>query len=262
MQMRNAIFFSLLAIFLFSACRSVPLSSRRQLLLGSEMQENELGAAAFSEFRSEYPASQNKPMQQALERVGLAISQAAGKPDYVWEFVLLESEEANAFCLPGGKVAVYSGILPFMANEAELATVVAHEVAHALARHGGERMSWAQMQQLGLLGLRSAGAGGAWETLYGAGTEVGVMLPFSRKHEFEADSIGLVLMAKAGYDPNAAVAFWQKFSAGKMPGMIDKWLSTHPPGAERVTNLQQLLPQAWQEYQKAGQKYGLGSKFK
>ncbi|NMA43709.1 MAG: M48 family metallopeptidase [Oligosphaeraceae bacterium] len=261
MSMRNILIFSFLAIFMLSACRTVPMTSRRQFLLSSEAQENALGAAVFEEFKAEHPVSRDKNMVQILNRVGLAISDAANKPDYDWEFVLLDSETANAFCLPGGKVAVYSGILPFMSNEAELATVVAHEVAHAVARHSGERMSWAKVQQIGLLGLRGAGASSAWETLYGAGTELGFMLPFSRKHEYEADSIGMILMAKAGYNPNAAIMFWQKFSAGEDASAIQKWVSTHPTGVDRINNMEQLLPQAMQEYQQAAQKRGLGVKW-
>ncbi len=252
----------LLIGFVGTACRTVPVSSRKQLLLSSENYENELGATAFAEYKKEYPRSTNKTWTESLNRVGDAIRKVAQKDDYQWEFVVLESQDANAFCLPGGKVAVYSGIFQFIANEAELAAVVAHEIAHALARHGGERMSWAQLQQMGTLGLRSAGAGATWETIYGLGTEFGVMLPFSRKHEHEADSIGLILQARAGYHPSAAITFWQKFGAGKTPSMIEKWASTHPGGEERIANLQQLLPQALREYEKAPQKIGLGKTFR
>ncbi len=254
-------FLCLLVCFAGTACRTVPVSSRKQLLLSSEGQENELGATAYAEYKKEYPRSTNKTYTESLNRVGEAIRKVAQKDDYQWEFVVLESKDANAFCLPGGKVAVYSGIFQFTANEAELATVVAHEIAHALARHGGERMSWAQLQQLGTLGLRSAGAGATWETIYGLGSEFGVMLPFSRKHENEADSIGLILLARAGFQPAAAISFWQKFGAGKSPSLIEKWSSTHPGGEERVANLQKLLPQALQEYEKAPQKIGLGKAF-
>ena len=262
MTYRKLIFLCLLACFVGTACRTVPVSSRKQLLLSSESHENELGATAYAEYKKEYPRSKNKTYNESLNRVGEAIRKVAGKDDYQWEFVVLESQDANAFCLPGGKVAVYSGLFQFTANAAELATVVAHEIAHALARHGGERMSWAQLQQLGTLGLRSAGAGATWETIYGLGTEFGVMLPFSRKHEYEADSIGLILLARAGYHPSAAIAFWQKFGAGKTPSMIEKWASTHPGGEDRIANLQQLLPQALQEYDKAAQKTGLGKSFR
>lgn len=251
----------IVAGLLCAACRTVPLSQRSQLLLTSEEYENSLGATAYSEYQKEYPRSTNQTYNDALQRVGTAISKVAGKDEYQWEFVVLESSEANAFCLPGGKVAVYSGIFKFTANEAELATIVSHEIAHALARHGGERMSWDQLKQIGALGLRSAGAGSAWETLYGVGTELGVMLPFSRKHEHEADSMGLILLARAGYHPAAAISFWQKFSSGQNSSLLDKWTSTHPGGAERITNLQQLQPQALQDYEQCPQKFGLGKVF-
>ncbi|NLZ62976.1 MAG: M48 family metallopeptidase [Lentisphaerae bacterium] len=251
----------ILSVLLCVACRTVPVSQRSQLLLTSEEYENNLGAAAYSEYQKEYKRSTNKTYNEALQRVGTAISRVAGKDNYQWEFIVLESNEANAFCLPGGKVAVYSGIFQFTANEAELATIVSHEIAHALARHGGERMSWSQLQQIGAQGLRSAGAGSAWETLYGVGTQLGVMLPFSRKHEHEADSIGLILMARAGYHPAAAISFWQKFSSGRNPSRIEQWVSTHPGGAERIENLQRLQPQALQEYERCSQKFGLGKVF-
>ena len=245
-----------------TACRTVPISSRKQLLLSSESYENELGATAYAKYKKELPQSSNKTWTNSLNRVGEAISKVAQKDDYQWEFVVLDSEDANAFCLPGGKVAVYSGLFQFTANEAELATVVSHEIAHALARHGGERMSWAQLQQVGTLGLKSTGADSAWELIYGLGTEFGVMLPFSRKHEHEADSIGLILLAKAGYDPSAAITFWKKFSAGKNPSRIEQWASTHPGGQERIANLEQLMPQALDEYKNAPQKIGLGKALK
>lgn len=247
---------------LLCSCRTVPISSRRQLLLSSDAEEQELGATAYSEYKKEYPVSKNRVYVEALDRVGLAIQKVAEKDDYKWEFTVLESEIANAFCLPGGKVAVYSAIFQFIDNDAELATVVSHEIAHALARHGGERMSWATMQQLGSLGLRNAGAGAVAEAVYGYGTQLGVMLPFSRKHENEADSIGLILMAKAGYHPAAAVSFWKKFGGDRNPSLIEQWTSTHPGGSERVTKLNELQAEALQVYNQAPVKYGLGQKIK
>lgn len=251
----------LLAVGLCS-CRTVPISSRRQLLLSSDAEEQQLGATAYAEYKKEYPVSKNRVQVDALNRVGRAIQKVAQRDDYQWEFTVLESETANAFCLPGGKVAVYSGIFQFIDNDAELATVVSHEVAHALARHGGERMSWAAMQQLGSLGLKNAGAGPVAEAVYGFGTQLGVMLPFSRKHENEADAIGLILMAKAGYHPAAAISFWKKFGGDRTPSLIEQWVSTHPGGPERVARLHELQPEAMQIYNQAPVKYGLGKKLK
>lgn len=261
-MLRKFSWLSLCLLFLFCSCRSVPISSRRQLLLSSESQEMALGASAYSEYKAEFPVSKNKTYVDALNRVGQAIQQVAEKPDYQWEFVVLESDTANAFCLPGGKVAVYSGLFQFVENDAELATVVSHEVAHAIARHGGERMSWAAMQQMGQLGIKSAGGGELAELVYGFGTQLGVMLPFSRKHENEADAIGLMLMAKAGYHPQAAVSFWKKFGGDKNPSIIEQWTSTHPGGQERITRLGALQAEAMLIYQQIPNQKGLGQKIK
>ena len=143
------------ALFSLSGCRSVPISERTQLLFTTADYENELGAEAYSEYKQKFPRSSNSTYNTALARVGEAVSKAADQKDFEWEFIVLEDETANAFCLPGGKVAVYSGIFPYMANEAELACVVAHEVAHAVARHSGERLSWAQLQSLGAWAVSS-----------------------------------------------------------------------------------------------------------
>lgn len=255
---RLMLFAGLLAVLFCCSCRTVPVSARRQLLLTSDAEEQALGAIAYSEYKKEYPVSTRRPYVDALNRVGQAIKNVAGRNDFKWEFVVLESDTANAFCLPGGKVAVYSGIFQFIANEAELATVVSHEIAHALARHGGERMSMAQLQQIGSLGLQKAGAGTVAEAVYGYGTQLGVMLPFSRKHEHEADTIGLILMAKAGYQPEAAVAFWSKFGGTGKASVIEKWTSTHPGGEDRIKLLQENMPQALLEYNQAPARHGLG----
>lgn len=253
---------SLFAILLLaSACQTVPLSGRRQLMLSSESSEMTLGAQAYSEYKAQTPVSKNATYNAALARVGQAIKDAAQKPDYQWEFTVLESAEANAFCLPGGKVAVYTGLFKYAANDAELACVVGHEVAHALARHGGERMSWSTVQTVGLTALQTQSESAALAQAYGLVTEVGVLLPFSRSHESEADLMGLTLMARAGYDPTASVSFWKKF--GSTPSSsLEKWLSTHPGGDVRIADLQKAMPAAQAEYQKAPNKKGLGNTIK
>ena len=169
---------------------------------------------------------------------------------------VLESDTVNAFCLPGGKVAVYTAMMKQFSNEAELACVVAHEVGHAIARHGGERTSWSYLQALGTLGISTLG-NDTMQTIYGIGAEYGVMLPYSRMHENEADLIGLYLMAKAGYDPKAAVDFWKKFNTGNS-SKLDEMLSTHPCDATRVENLSKHLEEAEALYAKAADKRGLG----
>ena len=245
----------------FAGCQTVPMTGRSQLMLSSESNEMALGAQAFSEYKAKYPVSKNAAYNTALARVGQAIKAAADKNDYQWEFIVLESPEANAFCLPGGKVAVYSGLFAFTANEAELAVVVGHEVAHALARHGGERASWVTLQAIGLSALKTRSESELLAAAYGAATDVGVLLPFSRRDECEADLMGLTLMARAGYDPAAALTFWKKFGTSSL-GTIEKFLSTHPGGDARIADLQKAMPAAQAEYQKAAAKHGLGATIK
>jgi len=175
---------------------------------------------------------------------------------YKWEFNLIQDDKTvNAFCMPGGKIVVYTGILPVVQDENGLATVMSHEVAHALANHGGERMSQELVVQAGGMGLaqitktKPALAQKILMQAYGAGTQYGVLLPYSRSHESEADHIGLVLMARAGYDPKTAVAFWERMSAlggAKQPEL----LSTHPANARRIADIQKEIPEA-EKYYKA-----------
>ncbi|MBR6241301.1 MAG: M48 family metallopeptidase, partial [Lentisphaeria bacterium] len=186
------------------SCRSVPISGRSQFLLTTESYENELGVDAYEEYKKEYPVSKNREYTQALDRCGNAIKSVAGQDDFAWEFTVLDSEIKNAFCLPGGKVAVYSGIMDDMNNEAELAFVVAHEIGHAIARHGGEKMTRSILQSVGAVLVSSIFDNELIDAVYGTGTELGVMLPYSRSNESEADAIGLILMARAGYDPSAS----------------------------------------------------------
>lgn len=245
-----------LAVLLAAGCRTVPVTNRSQLMLSTESSENELGATAYAEYKQETRPAANAAQQQLLLRVGNAIKDVAGDTGFDWEFTVLESDTVNAFCLPGGKVAVYTGIMSSFANEAELACVVSHEVAHAIARHGGERTSWSYLQALGTLGV-SAWGNDTVQTIYGIGAEYGVMLPYSRLHESEADLIGLYLMAKAGYDPQAAVSFWKKFSSGTS-STLEELLSTHPCDATRVANLSEHMAEAQAFYAQAADKRGLG----
>jgi len=195
-----------------------------------------------------------------LQRVGQRIAAVAQLPNAQWEFVLFESPEANAWCLPGGKVGVYTGILPITKDEAGLATVIGHEVAHATAHHGAERMSQQIIAQFGgsAVGVLASGQSAATQALagqaYGVVSQVGVLLPYSRKHESEADAIGLLYMARAGYDPANAVAFWQRFAEysrqqGGSQGL--SFLRTHPLDEQRIAEIKAQLPIAQAEYQKA-----------
>ncbi|MCX6985774.1 MAG: M48 family metallopeptidase [Lentisphaerae bacterium] len=171
--------------------------------------------------------SDNPEYNIALKRVGANLAKAANKPDYKWEFLVFENTEPNAFCLPGGKVGVYSGLFQYTSNDAELSSVVGHEIGHAIARHVGERMSQSAVQEIGAqavattLNGKSAGTVQAAMVAYSAGTNLGVMLPYSRTHEYEADKLGMVFMSKAGYNPNAAISFWMKAYLPTAMGMYN-----------------------------------------
>jgi len=193
-----------------------------------------------------------------IQRVGKRIAAVADRPDYRWEFTLIQDDKmVNAFALPGGKVAVYTGILPVAESEAGLAAVMSHEVAHAIARHGGERMTTGLLAQMGMtalnVGLAVKGEDPetirAFNTAYGLGAQFGVLLPFSRNQESEADHIGLILMARAGYDPKEALGFWQRMAETKKAA-APEWLTTHPGDATRIRQLRALLPEAEKEYRR------------
>jgi Zn-dependent protease with chaperone function len=254
----------LVALFaaLLCGCQTVFMTGRDQLSLLPEEQEVRLGVIAFQEVLDTEPKSQNAHLTQMVERVGKRIASVAEREDYQWEFVLLARPNQNAFCLPGGKVAVYEGILPVCQNEAGLAVVMSHEIAHAIARHGGERMSHQMAAEGGqwalsrVLGQRDSKKVEMIKSVYGIGTEYGVLLPFSRTQESEADSIGLTLMARAGYDPQEAPRFWERFSHENSSN-VPELLSTHPSDETRMRQLSELLPRAMAVYQRTPQRYGL-----
>jgi metalloendopeptidase OMA1, mitochondrial len=258
--------FVLVVACLVQGCTTVPVTGRHELNFVSSDQEMQLGLSSFDQLKKETPISHDPSANAQVQRVAGRIAQVAGKdlPEAKWEFVVFESKEANAFCLPGGKVGVYTGILPVTQNDAGLATVLGHEIGHAVAHHGASRMS----QAIGLQGLGElAGAGigsssyaqyqGTFMSLYGVGTKVGLELPYDRKQESEADHIGLIYMARAGYDPREAIAFWQRFSAynqqqgAGQSSLMSKFLSTHPVDSKRIKDLQGLLPEAEAEYAKS-----------
>lgn len=230
--------------------------------LVSEGEEMQLGLSSFEQLKKETPVDRDPQLNAMLQRVGRQIALAASNdmPKAEWEFVLFDSKEANAFCLPGGKVGVFRGILPITKDESGLATVIGHEVAHAVARHGGERMSRAMIAEGGGQLANSVVSAydprwqGAAMVAYGAISKVGFELPFSRQQELEADHMGLVYMARAGYDPQHAVAFWQRFMEyNKAQGGdgMPAWLRTHPMDATRIKQLQQFMPDAQAEFGKS-----------
>ncbi len=241
-------------VLLLSACASAPVTGRSQLLLVPEEQEVSLGLQSYREVLSKEKISQDPQINALVKRVGQRIAQAARRPDYDWEFTVIDNDKtANAFALPGGKVAVYTGILPYTRDESGLAFVLAHEVGHAIARHGGERMSEMLLLQLGQQGLnlaiakKSPAAIQAINLGYGLVSTVGVVLPFSRTHEYEADHIGIILMAKAGYDPREAPRFFERMLAHKSAAP-PAFLSTHPADEDRIRRLRGLIPEALTYY--------------
>jgi metalloendopeptidase OMA1, mitochondrial len=242
---------------LLAGCATVPETGRRQVMLLSPGEEMQLGLSSFNQLKKDTPTSKNAAANAMLQRVGQRISAVADLPNAEWEFILFESKEANAFCLPGGKVGVYTGILEITGDEAGLATVIGHEVAHAVARHGAERVSEAMMIRVGghLLGAGLSSADPRTQALtmaaYGLGTQLGRELPHSRGQESEADRIGLIYMARAGYDPEAAVGFWQRFADynRKAGGGGTPWfLRTHPLDEKRVEQLRAWMPEARAQY--------------
>ncbi|MCZ6554637.1 MAG: M48 family metallopeptidase [Candidatus Dadabacteria bacterium] len=247
--------FALISLPILS-CYKAPVTGRSQFIIITQSQENEMGLTAFKEVLKNEQISTNQSYNNAVTRVGQRIAAVSDTQNYKWEFKVIEDDEQiNAFALPGGKVAVYTGILPVAETDAGLATVMAHEVAHVAARHGGERVSTGILAQLGAVGVGAAMGGSdpfVYEAVmqaYGLGANVGVLLPFSRSQESEADRIGLVYMAKAGYDPREAVAFWQRMDeAVKGNPQPPEFLSTHPGYGTRIRNLQQWLPEAMVYY--------------
>jgi predicted Zn-dependent protease len=248
-------------------CRSTPLTGRPQLRFIPKDMEMSLGEQSYAEVLSQSTPSQNPAWNDAVKRTGERIAQVANAPDFRWDFRLLASPNQNAFCLPGGKVAVYEGILPFCENEAGLAVVMSHEIGHALAHHGAERMSHqAGVQGVGaVLGWALTESTPATREMtmraFGTGTQYGILLPYSRKHESEADEIGLQLMARAGYDPSEAPLFWGRFAQAKEGGSAPpEWASTHPSDARRAADLAAKLPEALQLYQNSPTRYGRGER--
>lgn len=239
-----------------AGCAKAPYTGRSQLIMYSEADEARMGLAAMKQVLKKEREVTGTAESARVERVGRRIAAVAERPQYRWEFHTIEKDVVNAFCLPGGKVAVYTGLLDLADTDAELAAVVGHEVAHALARHSNEKMSRARMVQVGQLAtmVGVAAASGSSQAAQAAGDgyagamNMAVMLPNSREMEYEADHIGLLLMAKAGYDPHAAIEFWQKMlkqAGGK--GKSD-FMSTHPTEAKRIDALRAMLPEAMRYY--------------
>jgi predicted Zn-dependent protease len=252
---------------MIQSCSVVPLTGRKQLSLVPESEMISMSLTSYDTFLKENRLSDDKVNSNLVKEVGLNLSAAVNKyfadnnlsdrlKGYQWEFNLVKNDTTvNAWCMPGGKVVVYSGLLPVTRDKDGLAVVVSHEIAHAVARHGNERMSQQMLAQFGSLALNEAIKEKPQQTknifngAYGIGTQVGVMLPFSREHELEADKLGLIFMAMAGYDPQTAVPFWERMAAsgGRKP---PEFLSTHPSDATRIDRIKEALPEAMKYYNK------------
>lgn len=262
--MKKIFLLTAMVAVLLSGCNKVPISGRNQLNLVSDSEVLQASLASYKEYMGKATKSTQTVKSEQVTRVGRKIAAATeaylnanGMSDQVknfaWEFNLVKDSQLNAFCMPGGKIVVYEGIMNLVASDDELAVVLGHEVAHAVAKHSNERMSQQKALEYGgaILGAITQGASQTTRslanTVFGLGANYGVMLPFSRKHETEADNIGLVLMTMAGYNPDCALTFWQKMSAGSTNSKAE-FLSTHPSDATRIANLQKLLPQVKQKY--------------
>lgn len=240
-------------------CTTAPITGRPQFILSSESQEAQLGISSFAAMKQEQTINDDPQINDLVQKVGNRIAAAAANdiPTAQWEFVVFENPQPNAFCLPGGKVGIYTGIFPITKTEAGLATVIGHEVAHAAARHGGERMTTATALGIGQLAVGYATQNTSsdtqllWNSMYGMGSTVGAALPHSRLQESEADQIGLTYMARAGYDPHEAVAFWLRFAEYNQENSSDTlwFLRTHPLDKTRIQQIQEWIPEAELEYQ-------------
>lgn len=262
----NKILFNFAIVVLVTACSTVAITGRKQLSLVSDSEILSLSATEYKQFIDSVPASKNVAQTEMVKKVGARIAAAveeylksngrsADVANLKWEFNLVKDSVVNAFCMPGGKVVVFEGILPVTKNETGLAVVMGHEIAHAIAKHSNERMSHQVAAQYGAgilnmaMAKKTAATKQIVSTAYGLGANYGVILPYSRKHEHEADQLGLVFMAMAGYDPTEAIAFWERMAAGNKSSVMEI-MSTHPSDANRIATLKTQLPEALKYYKK------------
>lgn len=254
----------ILLVSMVYSCSTVPITGRKQVNLLPESEMIAMGFSSYSEFMNTAPLSSNTAMTSMVKEVGSNISGAVIKyfddnglssriEGYEWELNLFADDTPNAWAMPGGKIAVYEGILPYTRSQEGLAVVVGHEIAHIVARHGNERMSQQLLVQLGGIALNEAlnekpeETRNIFLTVYGVGTQLGGILPYSREHEKEADKLGLIFMAMAGYDPSSAIEFWERMAeaGGSKP---PEFLSTHPSDASRIAEMKRNLPEAMKYY--------------
>ena len=252
-------------VLLLSGCSQVPITGRQQLNLVPDSLINSMSLDSYREFLAQHKLSTDAQQTQMVRRVGGRIQKAVERysaqnnlsdrlKGYQWEFNLVEDKAVNAWAMPGGKVVVYTGLLPVAQTEAGLAVVMGHEVAHVFARHGSERMTQGLLVDFGGIALskaletRPAATRDLFMRSYGVGTQVGVLLPYSRLQESEADRLGLIFMAMGGYNPNEALSFWERMAASQEGPRPPEILSTHPAGSTRIRNIRELIPEAMQYY--------------
>ncbi len=262
--MQKKLKFILAALLItITACITTPVSEKSALILIPFSQELSLGAQSYSEILSKEKVSQNTRLNKMIQRVGKRLAAVSDMPDLDWEFKLIESPQQNAFALPGGKVAFYTGILQICENEAGVATVMGHEIAHAIARHGAQRMTQQMLISRAMSFASLNYSNSQYKPLIlgalGVGAKYGFQLPFSRGNESEADEIGIVYMARAGYDPNEAVNFWTRFQSSK-GNQPPEFMSTHPSDETRIERLTKLLPNALKKYGATPVQHGIGEK--
>jgi predicted Zn-dependent protease len=246
-------------VLLLTSCGSVPVTGRRQILLVSDTELISASLSQYNDFMKTATLSTDRAKTAKVEQIGRRIATATETylkqnglekevANFQWEFKLIKDEQVNAFCMPGGKIVVFEGLLPLTSTDDELAVVIGHEVAHEVAKHGNERVSQQLLAQFGgaivneALSTKSTAIQAVGNTVFGLGAQIGVMLPYSRQHEYEADYMGMIFMTLADFNPESALTFWQKMSAGGR-GNTSDFLSTHPSDANRIAEIQKRLPE-------------------
>lgn len=258
----------LFTVLFFESCGSVPITGRRQLLLVSNQEVIALSLQQYQEFMRTAPVEKGTTNAAMVTRIGTRIAKAVETfytnsgyaselENFAWEFNLVKDPSVNAFAMPGGKVVIYTGLLPVTQTEEALAVVIGHEIAHVIAQHSSERLSQQVALEYGgaiaggLLG-NSQAMQQLGQTVFGLGAQYGVMLPYARKQEYEADEIGLIVMAMAGYDPQVAAPFWTRMAQSGGGAQIPEFLSTHPTDNNRIANIEKIMPNVLQYYKGAG----------
>ena len=261
--MKKIIFLIFTAILV--ACSTVPLTDRKQFVAIPASQMLSLSNQSYNQVLSESPVVDNSSALRNIRQVGHRVTDAVEEylrqnneadvlEGYEWEYNLIDEDVKNAWCMPGGKIAFYTGIMPICKDDNGIAVVMSHEIAHAIAQHGNERMSQQLALQLGGVALQTALQQESETTMqlamaaFGLGSQLGIMLPYSRKHEKEADELGLYFMAMAGYDPREAPEFWQRMQAASQGSGTPEFLSTHPDAQNRINHLKKIMPKAMDYY--------------